>query len=95
MTDFDWDNAKAAANLRKHGVSFDTASKVFDDPFAIERVDPRSEEYGEERSMIIGYAGGNLLSVIYTDRNEKVRLISARRSARDEYDDYYRENAQE
>jgi uncharacterized DUF497 family protein len=44
---FEWDNAKAKANFRRHGVSFDLAKTVFKDPFAIERVDDR-EEHGEE-----------------------------------------------
>jgi uncharacterized DUF497 family protein len=50
---FEWDNAKAQANLRAHGVSFDLAKSVFKDPFAIELCDDR-EDYGEERFILIG-----------------------------------------
>ncbi len=50
--EFEWDKAKAKANFRRHGVSFDLATTVFSDPFAIERLDDR-EEYGGERIRII------------------------------------------
>jgi len=48
---FEWDDAKAEANFRAHGVSFDLARAVFNDPFAIERLDDR-EDYGEELSSL-------------------------------------------
>ena len=53
--EFEWDKAKAKANFRRHGVSFDLAKTVFSDPFAIERLDDR-EEHGEERFVILGAA---------------------------------------
>ena len=66
--EFEWHDAKAEANLRDHGVSFELAKTVFKDPFAIERLDDR-EDYGEERFVIIGMAGGQvLLFVAYTER---------------------------
>jgi uncharacterized DUF497 family protein len=98
--EFEWHKAKAEANLRRHGVSFDLAKTVFKDPFAIERVDDR-EDYGEARFVMIGMAEGNiLLFVAYTERknterknNESIRLISARRATQDEQDDYFQQNA--
>lgn len=54
---FEWDEAKAADNYAKHGVSFETAIKVFRDPFGIERLDDR-QDYGEERFILIRYRGG-------------------------------------
>ena len=57
---FEWDYAKAETNLRAHGVSFDLASTVFKDPFAIERVDDR-QDYGERRFVMIGMAQGRVL----------------------------------
>jgi uncharacterized DUF497 family protein len=57
---FDWHEAKAAANLRNHGVSFELASTVFRDPFAIERVDDR-HDYGEQRFVIVGRAEGDVM----------------------------------
>ena len=53
-----------------------------------------SEDYGEERFLIIGMAGGQLLSVIYTPRQGRFRLISARRATRDEQDHYFTQNSQ-
>jgi uncharacterized protein len=91
--EFDWHGAKAEANLQAHGVSFELAKTVFKDPFAIERVDDR-EDYGEERFVIIGMAEGHvLLFVAYTGREERIRIISARRTTQREQDDYFKQNA--
>lgn len=92
--EFEWDEAKGEANFRKHGVDFATATRVFADPFAIERLD-RSTAYGEIRLLITGMAEGALLTVVYTERGEVVRIISARRATKKEHDNYYRQNAQE
>lgn len=92
--EFDWrDTAdKAARNLREHGVSFELATTVFNDPFAIERIDDR-EDYGEERFVLIGMAEGNLvLLVVYTERQGRIRIISARRATKREQDDYFQQN---
>ena len=89
----EWHDAKAEANLRTHGVSFDLAKTVFNDPFALEWLDER-EEYGEERFVIIGMAEGKvLLFVAYTEREERIRIISARRVTQYEQDEYFRQNA--
>jgi uncharacterized DUF497 family protein len=88
---FEWDEAKAAENYAKHGVSFETAIKVFRDPFAIERLDDR-EDYGEERFILIGTAEEAVVTVAYTERNGRFRIISARRATRHEQDDYFVEN---
>jgi len=74
---FEWDDAKDAQNYADHGVTFDTARRVFADPFATERLDDR-EDYGEDRYVIIGMVDGRLLSVVYTLRNGSIRIISAR-----------------
>ena len=77
--DFQFDPAKAAGNLRKHGVSFADAEAVFMDPLALHRIDPDAE--GEERFVAIGAgSAGHLLVVVYTLRGEAIRLISARRA---------------
>jgi hypothetical protein len=91
--EFEWHDAKAEANLQAHGVSFELAKTVFKDPFAIERLDDR-EDYGEERLVTIGMAEGHvLLFVAYTEREDRIRIISARRVTQHEQDDYYRQNA--
>ena len=74
-----FDPAKAAGNLRKHGVSFADAEAVFMDPLALHRIDPDAE--GEERFVAVGAgSAGHLLVVVYTLRGEAIRLISARRA---------------
>ncbi|MDQ6707507.1 MAG: BrnT family toxin [Acidobacteriota bacterium] len=89
----EWHDAKAEANLQAHGVSFELATTVFKDPFAIERLDDR-EDYGEERFVIVGMAEGEvLLFAAYNERGERIRLISARRATQHEQDDYFRQNA--
>lgn len=89
--EFEWDDAKATENYARHGVSFELAKKVFNDPFAVERIDDR-RDYGAERYIIIGLAEREILFVAYTEREERIRLISARRATRYEQDDYFRHN---
>jgi len=90
--EFEWHDAKAEANLEAHGVSFDLATTVFKDPFAVERLDDR-EDYGEQRFVIIGMAEGHVvLFVAYSERGERIRIISARRATQHEQDDYFRQN---
>jgi uncharacterized DUF497 family protein len=89
--EFEWDDAKDAANLVKHGVGFATASSVFKDVFAIERIDDR-HDYGEERYAIIGMVENRLLSVVYTMRGETIRIISARGATPHEQPQYHKEN---
>jgi uncharacterized DUF497 family protein len=77
--DFEFDPAKAAGNLRKHGVSFADAEGVFMDPLAMHRIDPDAE--GEERFVATGTgSAGHVLVVVYTLRGDSVRLISVRRA---------------
>ena len=92
---FEWDAAKAAANFRKHGVDFETATEVFGDPFAIEHFDAANSFLGEDRYLITGMGGGALLTVVYTQRGEAFRIISARRAVRQEHDNYYLENSED
>jgi len=88
--EFEWHDAKAEANLRAHGVSFELAKTVFKDPFAVEFLDDR-EDYGENRLVIIGMAEGRIvLFVAYTEREERIRIISARRATQHEQDEYFR-----
>jgi uncharacterized protein len=91
--EFEWHEGKAAANFLAHGVSFELAKTVFRDPFGIERFDDR-EDYGEHRFVIIGMAEGNvLLFVAYTERDEHIRIISARRATQNEQENYFQQNA--
>jgi uncharacterized protein len=90
--DFEWDDAKAAQNYAKHGVTFEAACDVFKDPFAIEEIDDR-HDYGEERWTIIGAARGRLLFVAYTMRNDSIRIISVRAAEPYEEREYHEQNA--
>jgi uncharacterized DUF497 family protein len=76
--DFEWDDAKAATNLAKHGVAFDEAVTVFDDPDALDMpdlLDPtRLVLIGESRRL-------RVLFVVHAERGDRVRLISARRAS--------------
>lgn len=80
----EWDNRKAAANLRKHGVSFEEAVSALEDALAVTYRDPdHSEE--ELRFLTFGVSSiGRILVVAHTEREEAVRLISARPATRSE-----------
>lgn len=90
--EFEWDDVKAAENVRNHGVSFAHAALAFRDLFGVEWIDLR-ESYGEERLILLGVTSKQILTVVYTERDERIRLISARRATRNEQDQYYRQNA--
>ena len=90
---FEWHIAKARRNYRDHGVTFETARKVFADAFRVEILDER-EDYGEDRWRVIGMVEGQILSVVYTERRGRYRLISARRAEKDEQDHYFTQNSQ-
>jgi uncharacterized DUF497 family protein len=83
---YQWDPAKARASRAKHGVDFAGAVGVFDDPRAVTLDDPHSDE---DRYVTIGIDfPGRILVVAWTSRDEKIRLISARRATRRESRDY-------
>ena len=81
---FEWDENKAASNLKKHGVSFDEAKTVFNDPLYIDFYDPDHSDR-EDRYIMMGMSLQNrLLLVAYTERGDSIRLISARETTRTE-----------
>jgi uncharacterized DUF497 family protein len=83
--DFEWDDAKAAVNRRKHGVSFQEAAAAWLDPNAIDQFD-RGHSADEERWARIGMSDRpRLLLVVYTERHgDTIRIISARKANRAE-----------
>ena len=84
---FQFDPAKSKSNLKKHKVSFADAESVFYDPLAIHIADPFSET--EERWIAIGMGStSKVLVVVYTLRNDEIRLISVRPATRREAQDY-------
>jgi uncharacterized protein len=84
---FEWDDRKAAANLRKHDLSFELARLVFDDQMALDDLD---DEEDEERFVRVGMANGELLYVVYALRGVRTRIISARKANRNEQIEYFR-----
>jgi len=86
--EFDWDEAKAASNLRKHGISFEFAASIFADVNRIERRDSDLSQ-DEERWTGIGLVEGLEIYLVYTLRGEVIRLISARKANRNEREAYW------
>ena len=89
---FEWDDPKAAANLLKHGISFNRATLVFSDPSVVGYPDLRYA-YGEARFIVIGEVDGELLVVVWTERGENIRIISARKANDRERKYYLLQNA--
>ena len=88
---FIWDPNKAAANVKKHGISFDLAVTVFNDPLHLSMLD--GKERGEERWVTIGLAADSQSLVVihlYNEvgNNEVVRIVSARKATRKEKKQY-------
>jgi uncharacterized DUF497 family protein len=81
---FEWDRDKAEHNLRKHGVSFNEAATVFFDSLSMTGRDP-DHSLAERRHVIFGQSSaGRLLAVAHTEREDRIRIISARKVTRAE-----------
>ncbi len=88
---FEWDEAKAVANVRKHNVSFEEATTIFGDPDAITIFDTR-HSVDEDRFIDIGLAAsGRILIVVYTERDPRIRIISCRKATLAERRQYERQ----
>jgi hypothetical protein len=88
--EFEWDEAKARSNLKKHGVSFLTAAAIFLHE-RLERIDDR-EDYSEIRWIALGRIDFEVYRIVYTWRGENcIRILSAQRASQDEREIYYRE----
>lgn len=89
---FDWDDAKAASNETKHGVTFAEAASIFEDPLSLTIRDMQHSE-DEERWIILGQSSrGRLLVVVHTERGDTLRIISARLATRQEIRNYERQH---
>ena len=75
--EFEWDDRKAVRNISKHGVSFELARAAFDDPLAIDEDDPDPDE---ERYNRLCRFDVSLVVVCYTERDDRTRIISARKA---------------
>jgi uncharacterized DUF497 family protein len=86
--EFEWDEEKAAINDRLHGVTFPEAMTVFGDPLALTGYDP-VHSIDEDRYITMGSTSdGRLLVISHTDRDDRIRIISARDATRSERKDY-------
>lgn len=86
--EFEWNDLKAKMNVQKHGVSFEEAITCFYDPRQVAFYDPDHSD-NEDREILIGHSNqGRLLLVVYTIRDETIRIISARQATKRECDDY-------
>jgi len=85
---FEWDDEKNSINKIKHGISFENAKMVFFDPMAIEIYDIEHSLF-EGRWMAVGLTGLDVLTVSFTERNNSIRIISARKADRDEEEKYF------
>lgn len=84
---FEWDSEKAALNWQKHKIHFEDATKVFEDENRIDYLDEEHSDY-EERYITIGKVD-KILFVVYTDREDRTRIISARKADKTERRNYY------
>lgn len=85
---FVWDESKATANMKKHGISFEEAKTVFENPLAVIFSD-EAHSVEEFREIIVGHSQRNqLLLVAFTERQSSIRIISARLATRQEREDY-------
>ncbi len=85
---FEWDEEKAEANVAKHGVSFEEAKTIFDDPLYVDFYDPDHSQ-DEHRYIMIGLSNqGRLLIASYAGRNDTIRMITARQVTRSEREAY-------
>lgn len=87
---FEWDDEKERKNIIKHGISFKLAKRVFADPNRIEKYD-EIHSTDEDRYITIGEVNGTymLVMVVYTDREDSIRIISARLATKAEKEEYY------
>ncbi len=87
---FEWDEEKNQRNLKIHGIDFETAARVFADPHRLERYDD-SHSDDEDRYITIGEINGKayIVMVVYTERGEVTRIISARKATSQERRSYY------
>ena len=86
--EFQWDAAKAAANVRKHGVTFSEASTAFSDPLSA-TIEDELHSGEEQRYVLFGMSErGRLLAVMHTECDEVIRIISARKATRAEQREY-------
>ena len=79
---FEWDKKKSAANRKKHGIAFDVVPSCFDGPMLV--AEDTREDYGEPRYIGIGFIGNAVVVIVFTERGDKIRIVSARKALKHE-----------
>ena len=91
---FEWDQNKSEENERKHGITFEEAKTVFNDPFAITIDDPDHSD-DEYRYIDIGFSSKSIVLIVwYTERSENIRIIGCRKATRSERKTYEEKDTQ-
>jgi uncharacterized DUF497 family protein len=88
---FEWDEAKRRTNIRKHGIDFADAEKVFEG-ITVTIEDTRAE-YGERRFVTLGVTMGRVVVVVHTEESDVIRIISVRKATRYEEANYWKQIA--
>ena len=88
----EWDENKRASNLKKHSIDFDDAQLIFNDEAII--VEDRRKDYGEKRYRLINFLHGELVILVFTKRNDSVRVISLRKANKRERETYVQDRFQ-
>ena len=84
---FEWDEAKRLSNLRKHGIDFNDVSFVLESDTVT--VEDSRYAYGEQRFVMFGLLQGRVIAVVYTERDDSIRIISARKATKYEQRTYF------
>lgn len=84
---FEWDETKRKSNIKKHGIDFIDASLIFDG-YTLTIVDDRYD-YGEERFVTFGILDGRIVSVVHTETEDLIRIISIRKATKNEEKEYF------
>ena len=85
---FEWDEKKNAANIKKHRISFEEAAMVFSDPLRYETYD-KIHSLIEKRWRTVGLAGLKMIRIIFTERKDKIRIITAKKADKNDEEEYY------
>jgi uncharacterized DUF497 family protein len=86
--EFEWNDRKNEKNLMKHGISFEDARMVFFDPKMKEYFDYENS-FLEKRWIAVGLVSMDVLKVVFTEREERIRIISARKAGKNDEEDYF------
>lgn len=87
--EFEWDENKRQTNITKHDIDFIDAQKIFD--YDTVTIEDNRFNYGEQRFIAIGLLNGKIIVIVYTERSNKIRIISARKATKNEQQIYFNE----